>query len=343
MQNVYAERFGTYRLDNVGSSNSKSLVDMEDIGSEKLRAVAIQNNGYASWVFEEVLAATSTTPARNDAAPPVSHHYTYHSSGYRSGHYARDIAPKGPSTIAKPSGGYKYPLYADKSGYLTYWTSVATINGYSQITRIGNFATIKHSDGTGVLYAHMNAFGNNCSTPQYPSIAGADKPFNPVMQSSQIYVKRGQRIGFLGQTGSVYTSTDTNNHVHIEYFNNYDQAWGNTSKWVYSSTYNSNVRDPKKLYEDVVGINEKQTTESSMFFVLRYLCSIPRRLRLFAFARAFFGSVFRFFYFIFHNPVKRRNPFLFRSGSVNVGVLPVCGGEKGVAGRKNHCQHVQRR
>ena len=65
------------------------------------------------------------------------------------------------------------------------------------------------------------------------------------MQSSQIYVKRGQRIGFLGQTGSVYTSTDTNNHVHIEYFNNYDQAWGNTSKWVYSSTYNSNVRDPK--------------------------------------------------------------------------------------------------
>lgn len=245
IQTNYAERFGTYRLDNVGSSNSKSLVDMEDIGSEKLRAVAIQNNGYASLVFEEVLAATSTTPARNDAAPPVSHNYTYHSSGYRSGHYARDIAPKGPSTIAKPSGGYKYPLYADKSGYLTYWTSVATINGYSQITRIGNFATIKHSDGTGVLYAHMNAFGNNCSTPQYPSIAGADKPFNPVMQSSQIYVKRGQRIGFLGQTGSVYTSTDTNNHVHIEYFNNYDQAWGNTSKWVYSSTYNSNVRDPK--------------------------------------------------------------------------------------------------
>lgn len=238
IQTDYAMRFGTYRINNVADS-SRSLADTEN-STNRIQAIPITNNGYASWVFEEVLSATSSTPA----APPVSHNYTQHTNGYTTGHYARDIAPKSFSPV--PNGRYNYPLYADKNGNLTYWTSQTSVGGVTRITRIGNFATLKHADGSGVLYAHMNDFYNGYTAPQYASIAGSNQTFNPVQKNaSPIYVYRGQIIGYLGQTGSVYTSTDTNNHMHIEYYNNYDLAWTGATKWYGYSNWVANQRDPK--------------------------------------------------------------------------------------------------
>lgn len=221
-----AMMYGTYRTYN-STNTSRSLVAYSyndtltagttDIGTEY---------GYAGWVFEEVLSD------RNDAAPPAPHNGTYASQGYFSGHYARDVA-----------AGTLYPLYADKDGTATYWYS--TYQG--SLSRIGNFVTIKHNDGSGTLYAHLSQFANgyqviekttNTKITTYaaynPQYANSAKP--------SVNVRRGQIIGNVGATGSAQGS-----HIHLENYKNINQVFGSTSKdtWIYSPNYSSNVRDPK--------------------------------------------------------------------------------------------------
>ena len=221
-----AMMYGTYRIYN-STNTSRSLVAYSyndtltagttDIGTEY---------GYAGWVFEEVLSD------RNDAAPPAPHNGTYGSQGYFSGHYARDVASM--------DGTKNYPLYADKDGVATYWYS--KYNG--KASRIGNFVTIKHNDGSGTLYAHLEKFANGFIAEKVGDSNRSDlsqRAYVPTKLGS-VNLRRGQIIGNMGQKGSAMGV-----HVHLENFKNIDQVFGSASNntWIYSPNYNANVRDPK--------------------------------------------------------------------------------------------------
>ena len=85
IQTGAATRFGTIKILNSATTPMR-LADTEN-ATDPLKAAGLtEDNGYASWIFEEVLSD------RNNAAPPISHNYTYASQPYKSGHLARDVA-----------------------------------------------------------------------------------------------------------------------------------------------------------------------------------------------------------------------------------------------------------
>lgn len=228
--------YGTYRL--VNKSNESKSISISSASSGTVNVVVrdtAATSGMQKWVFEEVLTATSSTPARNNAAPPAPHNGTYGSQGYTTGHYARDVAPM--DITALNTGAY--PLYADRDGTITYWVCKTSTN----TTQLGNFATIKHSDGSGTLYAHMSMFTVGAVASGLPGTT-TDRTYAPVKTGASRAVKRGEIIGYIGKSGSA-----TGWHVHLEYVTNHDAIWANSSTATHwnnvTATYKNNIKDPK--------------------------------------------------------------------------------------------------
>ncbi len=230
LNNTAPSYYGGYRLVSKQNDARRLSIVSSTSATTTLKTESASIPIMQTWVFEEVMST------RNNAAPPTTLNGTYGTSGYGPGHYARDVAALTQYDTAKGC----YPVYADRAGTATFWTN--TNNNHT--TRIGNFITIRHADGSGVLYAHLSDFRyySASALPGTPNSGTYGTHYDPLKVGTRS-VARGEYVGLSGASGSA-----DGKHLHIEYYTNYDAVFGGTNfanTWVYSSSHSSVVRDPK--------------------------------------------------------------------------------------------------
>ena len=135
--------------------------------------------------------------------------------GYHSGHLANDIV----------GGGYTldYVVTHTDGKVIFCQDGYNNVKGSTGNASYGNFVKIEHKNGYATLYAHMQ---------------------KGLLVKNGEYVKKGQRLGYMGDSGNAYGA-----HLHFEVWK--DGVRINPENYINSNLYNEETKQKYKVGDKV--------------------------------------------------------------------------------------------